>query len=200
MSDRKQRSTFVRLASLAVGSACALSTCVAGRAFVLHVLDRPRVAERVLAAGPAGAPFLAILPERAWDTVCYLDPYDWTSRDLAQRHLREPLTGFAYRPYDRSLGEDELGLAFIDRASRTVHVYTIPRSFSMREDAVHEIRGPRCLSREIAAFRVQRVDALRRSCRVLLFVPTEGEDPCVAGCLLGPASPSATCPVTCTAG
>jgi hypothetical protein len=141
---------------------------------LLLVLPRPAelppVIERLLAAGPGTTAFSAILPDRDWDTVCYIDPYDKASLDLP-RHLGKGLSGYSYQPSDLWFSETESGLAFIDHGTKTIYLFTIKKGREL--PGIWRIRGPRCLPKDSASFSIELVDGLNFDTHQLFFVATD---------------------------
>jgi hypothetical protein len=130
--------------------------------------DSEDLTGRLLAAGPQRTSFETILPDRRWDTVCYLDPYDRPSRSLTE-HLEEDVTDFVFEPYDRYLAEEETGIALVDHDAKSVSVYTLKKSERRAQETISEIVGPRCMKRETAYFAVEDVDGLNLDHKRLTF-------------------------------
>lgn len=108
--------------------------------------------EPILDTNGTTTPFAKILPDREWDTVCYLDPYASSSLALA-KYLGPDLDDFDYWPSDRWIGEEENGITFVDRRSKIVYVYALSRR------DIREIVGPRCLQKSAAFFRLDLIQA-----------------------------------------
>jgi hypothetical protein len=131
--------------------------------------DSEELAGRLLAAGPQRTSFETVLPDRRWDTVCYLDPYDRPSLSLT-RHLEEDVTDFVFEPSDRYLAEEETGIALVDHDTKFISVYTLEISERRAQETILQIVGPRCIKRETAYFAVEDVDGLNLDYKRLTFI------------------------------
>jgi hypothetical protein len=116
--------------------------------------DSDLLLERLLEAGSKPTPFSTVMPDPDWDTVCYLGPYDKSSRMLSFL-LNKDITEFTFQPYDQIMAEPENGVAFIDYEKRTVLVHTL-NMIEKWGPAIYFISGPRCLTRGSASFLVER--------------------------------------------
>ncbi|MBB1093987.1 hypothetical protein HUU61_22180 [Rhodopseudomonas palustris] len=106
---------------------------------------------RILQTRDAVVMFRDVHPD-LWDYVCYIEPYALTSETLRSRL---PLAGVKlnFSPYDRGVGEERWGVAFVTLHTSQARVYLIAK----RE--VNRIEGPACLARETASFKVETIVA-----------------------------------------
>lgn len=171
MGKWRRRLLWLLAGAFGVGALCAVLLAIAIVGSPPLPRESAEMMEGLLAAGSEPTPFSAVLPDREWDTVCYLDPYDLPSRRLPF-HLSEDLRNFSFQPSHRWIDEHENGLAFIDRRARMVHVFIVKKLPPTQ--GIYRIEGPRCLERESAFFKVALVHGLNFSANHLFFIEQVG--------------------------
>jgi len=107
---------------------------------------------RLLALPTSPVPIATLRPQEDWDIACRLDPYSFPSRVLPG-YLGKPLPGYHYDPTDAWIDENWNGLAFIDDASRVIHVLTLPNK------KIHDLEGERCVGRATGKVALARIEA-----------------------------------------
>lgn len=106
-----------------------------------------------LLALPAGpVPITVLRPQDEWDIVCRLDPYSFPSSVLP-RYLGRTLPDYHYEPADEWIDENWNGLAFIDDASRVIHVLPLPN------EKIYYLAGERCVARATGKVALARIEA-----------------------------------------
>ena len=107
---------------------------------------------RLLALPASPVPIAALRPPEDWDIVCRLDPYSFPSSVLP-RYLGRTLPGYHYEPADEWIDENWNGLAFIDDASRVIHVLPLPN------EKIYYLAGERCVARATGKVALVRIEA-----------------------------------------
>ena len=149
---------------------CVVALIVAIGLFYPVHFDVTTLEKRLLSGGPEPTLFSTVLPDRTWDTVCRLDPYDRPSSRLPE-HMNEDLTGFTYEPSDQFIHEEESGLAFIDHESKTIYIYAIEKIGEGGDlsNTIYKMSGARCLKKNVASFIIEHVDGPYMSYTQLVF-------------------------------
>lgn len=148
---------------LIFSAVCVVAFCLTVYLTQPRPLDSAPQVERLLTGEASTTPFSAVLLDRSWDTVCYLDPYSFPSRRLPV-YLNEALDDFVYEAFDQWIGEEESALAFIDHKKRKIYIYSIANK------KIRTITGERCLNINHAKFFIEYVNTSKRSYRKLAFV------------------------------
>lgn len=116
------------VATVFLGAVAVVGIVVAGAwmaAYGPASADALAMEARLVALTAEPVPVATLRPQEDWDIVCRLDPYS-TPAAFLPRYLGEPMPGTRYHPSNLYIDEDWNGLAFIHRASRTVHVLAMP--------------------------------------------------------------------------
>jgi len=87
-----------------------------------------------------------------WDHVCYLDPYSFPSVWIP-KSLPEITPKLTFVPADRWVDEERFALVFVSAKRSEARVFLIDNQ------VIYRIEGPRCMARELAAFRTDIVEA-----------------------------------------